>query len=99
LSTYWRLQRVEDAKFPYRITLESDGEVTLALRAKDRWPGPQGNVFCLREQEPPEGPVEELEYVPVASLNRFGKKLALTLDRRRQRQWLINSSRGEGDAD
>jgi hypothetical protein len=86
LSTYWRLQRTGDDKFPYRITLESDGEVTLALRAKDRWPGPQGNVFCLREQEPPEGPVEELEYIPVTSLNRFGKKLAVTLDRRRQRR-------------
>ncbi len=85
MATLWRVQQTADPKFPYRITLESDGEVTLALRAKERWPGPKGHVFCLREQAPPEPhePLEELERVPVTSLQRLGKKLAVTLDRPR----------------
>ncbi|MEF8794097.1 hypothetical protein [Thiohalorhabdus sp.] len=54
MATIWRIQQTADPKFPYRITLESDSEVALALRAKERWPGPKGNVFCLREQAPPD---------------------------------------------
>ncbi|MFB6259213.1 MAG: hypothetical protein ABEJ96_11900, partial [Thiohalorhabdaceae bacterium] len=85
MTTLWRVEQTSDTKFPYRITLEQDGEVTLALRAKERWPGPGGNVFCLRETEPPapEEPLEELERVAVTSLQRLGKKLALVLDRPR----------------
>ncbi len=88
MTTYWCLEQTADPKFPYRITLEQDGEVTLALRAKERWPGPKGNVFCLREQEPPgpEEPLELLERVAVVSLRRLGKKLALVLDRPRRRR-------------
>ncbi|MBK5943090.1 ERCC4 domain-containing protein [Halorhodospira sp. 9621] len=87
MATYWRVQQTQSEKFPYRITLESDHDgIILALRAKDRWPGPQGHVFCLREQDPPEETPEELEHVPVVSLNRFGKKLALVLDRQKRRR-------------
>jgi ERCC4-type nuclease/predicted Zn-ribbon and HTH transcriptional regulator len=79
------VEHTADAKFPYRITLEQDGKVTLALRAKERWPGSKGNVFCLRETEPPgpDEPLEELERVAVTALQRRGKKLALVLDRPR----------------
>lgn len=88
MTTLWRLQQTADDKFPYRITLEQDGEVTLALRAKDRWPGPGGNVFCLREKEPPgpDEPLKELERVAVTSVQRLGKKLALVLDRPRKKR-------------
>lgn len=88
MPTYWRLERTPDPKFPYRISLEQDGVVTLALRAKERWPGPKGNVFCLREREPPAADEdrEELERVAVTSLRRQGKKLALVLDRPKRRR-------------
>ncbi|GEM_PF-5607979 len=87
MATYWRVQQTQSDRFPYRITLESDDDgIILALRTKDRWPGPQGHVFCLREQEPPEEALEELEYVAVVSLSRFGKKLSLVLDRRKRRR-------------
>ncbi|WP_440995647.1 ERCC4 domain-containing protein [Arhodomonas sp. SL1] len=88
MTTLWRVEAVDDERFPYRITLTQDGEVTLALRAKDRWPGPGGNVFCLREREPPDrdSACELLEEVPVVSVDRLGRRLALTLDRPRRRR-------------
>ncbi len=83
MTTFWQVEQLDDPRFPYRITLEQDGQVTLALRAKDRWPGAGAQVFCLRERElpDPDEPRELLERVTVTSLQRLGRKLALVLDR------------------
>lgn len=78
----WIVERTTDGAFPWRITIVRGREQLLALRAKDKWPGASGNIFCLRETEPTdlETLVEE-ERVPVLSMNHFGRKLSLVLDR------------------
>lgn len=83
MTTEWVVERTPSERFPYRITLRRGGRLLLALRAKDKWPGPKGHVFCLRESEAPEDLAElaEEERVPVTALDRFGRRLALVLDR------------------
>ena len=69
-------------RFPYRLTILQGEEVILQLRVQERWPGPQGQIFCMREEMrewPP--PLEEVERVPVISLRRYGKRLSVVLDR------------------
>lgn len=82
-ATLWVLERVGGGRFPYLLTIRRGDEELLALRTQDRWPGGNGNAFCLRQRDPsarPE-PAEELERVPVVSLHRFGKRLSVVLDR------------------
>lgn len=86
-QTMWILEKVDHPQFPYRLTIVRGGEVILALRPRDRWPGSQGNIFCLPEEGrgfPP--PSEELERVPVVSLRRYGKRLSVVLDRPTRRR-------------
>ncbi len=86
LTTLFILEQVDNERFPYRLTLRQGEKLLLALRVQEKWPGQKGNVFCLREDagaadgdwQPPEG---EIERVPVVSLKRYGKRLAVVLDR------------------
>lgn len=79
----WIVERTTNARFPFRIRIEGRGRTVLAVRAQNAWPGPGGQIFCLRE--PAAGAREErfepLERVPVAHLARLGRKLSVTLDR------------------
>ena len=82
MNTVYILESVNNEKFPYRLTIMKGDDVLLALRVQDRWPGQKGNVFCIREEDSGwEPPVNEIEKVPVISLKRFGKRLAVVLDR------------------
>jgi len=81
-STFWILEATDNPKFPYRIRIKKGEENLLSLRVQDRWPGTKGHIFCLREE--PEGysrSGEEIEKIPVISLKRYGKRLAVVLDR------------------
>lgn len=81
-KTYWVLEATGHSKFPYRIRIIKGDENLLCLLVQDRWPGTRGHIFCLRED--PRGnlyPAREVERVPVVSLKRYGKRLAITLDR------------------
>ncbi len=81
-ETLWILESTPDAKFPYRLSIKRAEKTILSLRVQDRWPGSKGHIFCLREESRPwPAPSEELERVPVISLRRFGKRLAVVLDR------------------
>jgi hypothetical protein len=82
MSACWIVERTQDARFPWRIRIEQDGRILLAVRAQSRWPGAGMQVFCLREREPDPG--ETLiphEVVPIAHLARIGRKLSVSLDR------------------
>ncbi len=82
IATLWILESVNNPKFPYRLTIRQGEKLLLALRVQDRWPGQKGNIFCIREENwELEAPIGEIERVPVISLNRFGKRLAVVLDR------------------
>ena len=48
----WVLERCSDAKFPYRLRIYRDeqADLVLSLLVRDRWPGANQHIFCLREQ-------------------------------------------------
>jgi hypothetical protein len=82
METFFVLEKVEDQRFPYRITLTKGDRVLLALRVQDRWPGQKGNVFCIREEGGSWSlPSQELERVPISVMKRLGKRLSLVLER------------------
>jgi hypothetical protein len=86
VTTLWILESVNNLKFPYRLTVRQGEKLLLALRVQDKWPGQKGNIFCIREENwELEPPVEEIERVPVISLKRFGKRLAVVLDMPKRR--------------
>lgn len=78
----WTIESTSNPRFPYRLVIEQDGRILVALRTQSRWPGPGQQIFCLRERElDPDEPLTILERVPVAHLTRVGRKLTLALDR------------------
>ncbi len=78
----WIVERTQDRRFPFRITIEQDGRPLLAVRAQSHWPGAGKQIFCLRETElDPAEHLEPFERVRVAHLARLGRKLSVTLDR------------------
>jgi hypothetical protein len=82
-DTIWILESTKETKFPYLMTIERNGTILLRLRVQDRWPGQKGHVFCVRVPDEIDWPAieEEVERVPVVSLRRYGKRLAVVLDR------------------
>lgn len=85
----WILQRCDDDRFPYRIlVLDAQERAVIVLRAQDRWPAANRNIFCLRED--PENaqpePAEELERVPSVALQRRGVRISVVLDRSRYKR-------------
>jgi hypothetical protein len=83
----WVVERTKDRRFPFRITIEQEGRVLLAVRAQSQWPGAGSQIFCLREAElDPAESLEPLERVPVAHLARLGRKLSVTLDRAQRKR-------------
>lgn len=87
MAAVWIVQRTMDTRFPFRIRVEQDGRALLAVRAQAAWPGAGSQIFCLRETE--FDPAEELlphERVPIAHLDRLGRKLSITLDRAQRKR-------------
>ncbi len=83
----WVVERTQDRRFPFRITIEQEGRTLLAVRAQNRWPGAGSQIFCLRETElDPAEPLEPFERVAVAHLTRVGRKLSVTLDRAQRKR-------------
>lgn len=81
-NTTWLVERTANPRFPFRISIEQRGRTVIAVRARAPWPGPGENIFCVRERElDPDEPLEPVERVPVATLTRVGRKLAVVLDR------------------
>jgi hypothetical protein len=79
---FWILEATDNPKFPYRLRIKKGEEDLLVLRVQDRWPGTRGHIFCLREEGSAYlGQAQEIERVPIISLKRYGKRLAIVLDR------------------
>ena len=81
----WILEHSDNERFPYRLQILKGAEPWLTLRVQDRWPAANRNIFCLRENEPPEpGEVlEEIERLPVVALQCRGRRVSVVLDRSR----------------
>lgn len=83
----WVVERTQDRRFPFRITIEQGGRTLLAVRAQNHWPGAGSQIFCLREAElDPAEALEPFERVPIAHLTRLGRKLSVTLDRAQRKR-------------
>jgi len=103
VAAIWRVERTAAARFPFRISIEQDGRVLFAVRARSAWPAPGGQIFCLREREfDPAEPLEAVECVPIAALTRVGIKLSIALDRpsRKRCEFLsLRKPRKDGSGD
>jgi len=86
----WVLEQCSDPKFPYRLRIYRDeqGDPVLSFLVRDRWPGANQHIFCLREQRTatPVAIGAVVERVPVVALQRYGKRLTVILDRPRQKR-------------
>ena len=80
-SLWWILESTDNQKFPYRLSIKKDDVTVLCLRVQNRWPGAGSQIFCLKDSEDYSEPLKEIERVPVVSLNRYGKRLSVVLDR------------------
>ncbi|MGH7583867.1 MAG: ERCC4 domain-containing protein [Gemmatimonadales bacterium] len=87
MTASWITERTGNHRFPFRISIEQGGRLILAVRSQAAWPGPGQNIFCLRERElDPDEPLEVVERVPVMTIVRVGRKLAVVLDRPRRKR-------------
>lgn len=83
----WVLERLSGGRFPFRVRITSADGMELTLRAPDRWPTANRNLFCLREEPvPDEEPAQVLERIPLLALRRSGVRLSVILDRPRYRR-------------
>ena len=99
----WILQRCPGDRFPYRLIIENTrGEILLQLRAQDRWPAANQNIFCLRE-DPANAPATdpEVERTQIVALQRRGMRTSVVLDRARYKRcdflFLKRSYKGRPD--
>jgi hypothetical protein len=82
VSATWIVERTLSRRFPFRVSIEQDGRLILAVRAQARWPGPGQQIFCLQERDLDlTEPLDPVERVPVAHLGKVGRKLTVALDR------------------
>ena len=51
MQAIWTVERTAHRRFPYRIAIEQNGRLLLAVRAQAAWPGPGQQVFCLRDRK------------------------------------------------
>lgn len=84
----FRLHRTNDPRFPFLLTLEGKRGQPLRLLAQDRWPTVGRTLFCLRvpPDPPPELEIESEIEVHDAAVSRFGRRLALVVERKRHRR-------------
>jgi hypothetical protein len=81
----WFIFPDEDQKFPYNLFIEKTPNKFLHLKSQEKWPGPGKNIFCKFEGEIDENDLpktEPLESCNILSLNEYGRKLGVILDRK-----------------
>jgi hypothetical protein len=84
----WIVERASGGRLPYRLQIvDARGTPYLTLRAQDRWPAANRNIFCIREapQAAPEM-LTEVERVPIVALRRNGVRLTVILGRARYKR-------------
>lgn len=84
----WILERCADERFPYRLQILKGQEMWLVLRVQDHWPAAGKNIFCLREEEPPNPNevLEEVERVPIVVFHERGRRVSVILERKRYKR-------------
>jgi len=84
----WILEKTQNDRFPYRLQIVREGRPWLTLRVQDRWPTAGRHIFCLREEEPPDGTEElvELDQVDIVAFHERGRRVSVVLDRPRYKR-------------
>lgn len=84
----WVLESCQSSRFPYRLQVFRGEKLWFTLRVQDRWPAANRNIFCLREDEPPDtdDPLDEVERVPITAIQARGPRVSLILDRPRYKR-------------
>ncbi len=84
----WIVETCASERFPYRIQIFRGDNLWLVLRAQDRWPSANRNIFCLRESASAEAGevVEEIERAPIIALQQRGVRLSVVIDRPRNKR-------------
>jgi len=85
-SFLWVLESTEKYRFPYRVTIRNGEKIILSLFVQDKWPGAGKHIFCMRDTEKPSNNYQEIERVPIISINRYGKRLSVVLDRKQNKR-------------
>lgn len=71
----WVLKCCANERFPFRLRIERAVNPRLILHAQDRWSGANRNIFLLRDGEPGADVLEELERVPIVTLQQRGRSI------------------------
>lgn len=85
----WLIFKNDDVKYPYILFIEKSNNKFIHLKVQERWPGPGKNIFCKFEGEidekdlPSTPPIESCNII---SINEYGKKLSIVLDRQTKKR-------------
>lgn len=78
----WVLESTKSDKFPYRLSIKKGDTTLLSLFVQNKWPGAGSQIFCLKDtSEGSSNDYEIVEKVPIISIDRYGKRLSVVLDR------------------
>lgn len=93
MENTWHIYHQQEEKFPYWLFIEQEKNSFLFLKAKDKWPGPGKNIFCLFEGTVKKNKLPKIEPIDecqIVSLRWYGKRLSIILDRpTRKRCWFV----------
>jgi len=80
-------------RFPYKLYIEEYPSHFLCLNVQDRWPGPNKQIYCLREghfDEKELPAIEPIEICNILSKREYGKKMEILLNRKiKKRCWFL----------
>lgn len=84
-SLMWKIEKTDDKKYPYLITLHKGDKTNLCLLSQNRWPDENASVFCVRQNTKPEiKATEVIEETGIVSAKWLedGSKVSIKLERK-----------------
>jgi len=80
----WKLERTDDKKYPYRISINKGDKINLQFFSQKKWPEAEQSVFCIRAESKPDIKLLEIiEEIPIVSARCLegNTKISLVLER------------------
>lgn len=84
-SLMWKIEKTDDKKYPYLITLQKGDKTNLCLLSQNRWLDESASVFCVRQNTKPEIKATEIiEEAGIVSAKWLegGSKVSIKLERK-----------------
>ena len=76
----WKLEKTNDKKYPYSISIEKGEKTKLQILSQSKWPKSEESVFCVRAESKPDIKVlEVIEEIPVVSARWLEDNTKITL--------------------